>query len=476
MRKLADVARAVLLAATVLAGLVAWLFAARPQWIDALDDRIVRAHTGWAEAALARAAREGLAPADRIAELRALLADLADVRKGERRAPIRREAARLLARCQLEAGDAAGAQRTAAQWLAFDPLDVDARLALHAALAAQPERRQDAAALARDLFALAPDQEHLLLPHLRACLAAGDEAAAAQAFVAHLAAGGTPAGEPVDRGFVLQRDDGDGFEPLRAEPLQIERAGDRLALSFAPPLGTRRLRLQFPPRAAFTWHDVRIRVATAAGTQEVALPDLARLTAGPVGLQGVRMVGGALVVAGSEDAWMWWTLGPGAGIETRWTVYGRVADAPAAWLAEVLALPAVGRAARALLSGTAVEDERARLRMRAARRAVLAQGLVTVRAGGGEPARAPLVVDEHGASFSVRVERGPGDVLAVELPAVAGLEVALRAPRDAVTLLRPGPDARIEDGRIVVEPANGVLVFALAPDERGPVLVEGTLR
>src|SRR5690606_3611494 len=197
-----------------------------------------------------------------------------------RRRPIRREAARLLARCQLEAGDAGGAQRTAAQWLAFDPLDVDARLALHAALAAQPERRQDAAALARDLFALAPDQEHLLLPHLRACLAAGDEAAAAQAFVAHLAAGGTPAGEPVDRGFVLQRDDGDGFEPLRAEPLQIERAGDRLALSFAPPLGTRRLRLQFPPRAAFTWHDVRIRVATAAGTQEVALPDLARLTAG----------------------------------------------------------------------------------------------------------------------------------------------------------------------------------------------------
>src|SRR5690606_3611495 len=146
LRKLADVARAVLLAATVLAGLVAWLFAARPQWIDALDDRIVRAHTGWAEAALARAAREGLAPADRIAELRALLADLADVRKGERRAPIRREAARLLARCQLEAGDAAGAQRTAAQWLAFDPPDVDARLALHAAHPAPPGPRQGAAA------------------------------------------------------------------------------------------------------------------------------------------------------------------------------------------------------------------------------------------------------------------------------------------------------------------------------------------
>src|SRR5688572_28338149 len=150
---------------------------------------MVAAHTADAEAVLARAQTSAARPEQVVAELEPLLVRLRGVRKGDRLAPAKHTALALLARAQRDRGETAAVLATAAAWQEFDALDLDAKLMAQAALAALPGRGQEAAAGARALFELAPGSERFLLPHLRACLAARDEAAVAHAFFAHLAAG-----------------------------------------------------------------------------------------------------------------------------------------------------------------------------------------------------------------------------------------------------------------------------------------------
>jgi hypothetical protein len=466
-----------LLALSACAGLVAWVFAYRPQWVEALDAYIVARHVAPAQAALAHAQRPDLSPAAVVALLQELRDDLATVRKGDRLAPSKRAAFAHLHRTQLAAGDAEAALATAQAWQAFDAFDLEAKLAAHDALLRLPNGRVQAEAVAAELFAVAPDREAYLLPHLRHALVRHDHAAVAAMFFAHLAAGGTPVGGDPIQGWQLFADDGQGFDPVHRAPLQVRCDGDELALTFAPPLLTRRMRLCFPSGAALTLHDVRFVVSALVGSFEVPLQDLPQRTGHVFVTTGLRVEGNRVGVEGHDEPALLWWLGPGAGLPSTWVLRARCAPALAPWLVEVLALAAVGHAGRTLLASTAVTDARAQARYRAARQAVLTRAVVRVHAGAGALPDAPVLArGDDGASFRVRFARGEHETVRLVLPQVAGTELRLHAPFSLRERVLPDSTLRADGDVFRAAGADAVLVLQLRPDDPATIELQGALR
>lgn len=479
LRRLAQLARVLLLGISLLAASTAWVWIARPHWVDALDDRLVAAHEAEPLAALARAMRDGQTPPERAAALAELLGRLHDVRKGDRLAECKRQALAARSEALLAAGDAPAAAASVAAWQTFDPLDLDAKLAAHGVALALGEPVR-AAELARELFTLAPDRARFFEPHLAACRARGDDAAVAEAFFAHLRAGGTPACGDVEQGWELLRDDGDGFEPTRREPLDVALASGELSVRFTPAHDCKRLRLQFPPGAALHLRQARFRIATAEAAVDLPLRDLARQTGGLVGEHALRQEGETLVVEGHDRASLLWSLGPGARVATTWTLSGSVEPVRAPWLADVLALAAVGERGRILLAGDAVEDAGARARYAACRRAALLGAAVQVQVGDGAPESVPLVAAGGGAGggarFAATIRRGSADRLRLVLPQVAALDVELEAPFAAAARLVPAPGIEAAGAVVRARSAGAALELALDADDPAAFELRGELR
>ncbi|MEZ5963718.1 MAG: hypothetical protein R3F56_07715 [Planctomycetota bacterium] len=428
--RLANLARVALLGGTLLAAVTAWVFAAHPDWVDAFDRDHVAAYVRTDTEALGRAERADAPRATVEAELLPLLARTADVRKGDRLAPCRRAAFARLARARVADGDLAGAASVAEMWRAFDPLDLDATLVLQQVTAAQAARAPAGSAaaeaarqLAAELFALAPDRERFLAPLLVDALARDDHGGVADAFFTHLRAGGTPASAVASSGWVLLADGGDGFDPVRTEPVDVRCDGDDLRVSFTPVHDSKRLRLSLPPRVAGRLCNARFRIR--AGDQEVELPahQLARQTGAAVGEQGCHYEGDDLVLEGDDAPWLLWSLGPGARIATTWTLCARVETPSPPWLGWVMALPEVGARGQALLAADDVEDAGARARYRACRRTLLARARLSLRLGEAEPMPVALRESGEGFAFAADVRRLGATRLRLTLPALAAIEV-----------------------------------------------------
>lgn len=475
--RLAHLARAALLGTTLLAAATAWIFVARPHWVDAFDAEVVARHTQAAAATLARAQRQGATPAEVVAELEPLLGRLEDVRKGDRLDACKRGAFATLVAARLAAGSASQALLTAEAWRAFDPLDLGAKLAAHDAMAAQPGFAALAANLASELFTVAPDRPRFVAPHLRACLGRQDATAAAAAFFAHLRAGGTPASGNVVDGWTLWRDDGDGFDPARVETLDVTRIGDEVRVGFRPVFDTKRLRLALPPRAAFRLRAARFRIATDAHAVEVPVRALARQTGDVVGGEGIEYDGDDLMLIGHDAPTLLWSLGPGARIATTWTLLGTVEVTTPSWLAAILALPEVGGEGRVLLRGDAIEDAAARDRYLACRRAVLATSQISVQVGDSDPVAVVLTAQpDDSVAFAATLNRGDATRVRVTMPAVAALDVALRAPQTFGARMVPGPGLRVDGDVVTVEAPATALEFALRPGDPATLTIAGSLR
>jgi len=477
LARLAHAARAVLLAVALLAAATAWLFAARPEWIDAIDDSVVAAATRDAEAALARASVRGLGRGGVEAELLPLLARLQGTRKGDRLSAFKRTALARLAAVRLAAGDATAALAATDAWRAFDPLDLEAKLAAQRALAVKVGCEPPAAALALELFATAPDVDRFCAPHLEGCLARGDEGAAAAAFFTHLRAGGTPASSPIDAGWVLLRDDGDGFDPVRREPLEVRCEDGELRVAFTPAHDCKRLRLSLPPRVSARLLHARFRIATSEQAAEVPLRELARQTGAAVGEDGLRYEDDAVVLCGHDEPFLLWSLGPGARVATTWTLCASVEPITAPWLGPVLALTLTGTFGRALLAGTAVEDARARQRYQACRRVVLEAGEVGLRLDERDLAPVPLVRRTDGSvGFTTTLVRGEATHLKLRLPPVAGIELTLRGPFPAAERLVVAEGVEVDGAVVRAARASTVLAFALRDVDGDRLALEGSLQ
>ncbi len=474
-KKLTNLARVVLLAISGLAALTALIFVKRPDWVDAFDARTVAAHTAATEAALLRVERAP--PGQEIAQMQALLAELTDVRKGDRLAPGKRAAFVRLHGAQL-ANQAAGAALTTAHaWQAFDALDLVAKLATHDALLALPGRHIEAATVARELFAVAPDQQRFFLPHLQACLAAHDHAGAAQAFFAYLGVGGTPVGSDIETGWVLQRDAGDGFDPLSTEVLDARCGGDDLAVTFSPPPGSRRLRLTFPARAALTLTHVRFEVTTQSGTFEVNLRDLAHRTADPVSSRGLRLDGDRIGLDGDDQASLLWGMGPGSAATSTWTLRARCVREKPLWLDDVLGLEAVGVAGRALLASSAPGDAGARLRYLAARRAALLCSVVSVQMDDGPATTVPITANgSDAAQFRVTFARAEHAAVRLVMPAIACVDLQLRTPFSVESRLQPKSRMRLSEGVLRAAAPSADAIFELQPSDPSSIELIGELR
>lgn len=504
LARLAHVTRAVLLALSLLAAVIVWIFAARPDWVDAFDTATIAAYTRDAEATLQRAQQADASRSVVEGALTPLLARLRGVRKGDRLAACKRAALARLAEVRLAAGDAAGAHAVTAVWRAFDALDLDAIAMAQRALAAQPGCEAEAAKLARELFDTAPDCTRFLEPHLLGCLARGDAAGVAAAFFAHLQAGGTPAsadltaametGSPVSSqdmtgrsplrsssltapGWTLWRDDGDGFDPVRVEALDVHGQGADLAVAFRPVFDCKRLRLALPPRVAARLHDARFKIATPAQVVEVPLRELARQTGAAVGEQGLHHEGDALVLEGRDAASLQWSLGPGARVDTTWTLLATVELIQPGWLGAVMRLTAVGERGRALLASTAIEDVPAQQRYLACRRASLRQARVGLQVGESAPQEVDLVpTADAGVAFAVAVTRGQAQRLRLTLPPVAAVDVSLQAPFALAARLSPVVGARVAGDVVRTTDAGAVLEFGLRAGDPATFTLTGTLR